>query len=91
MADRALFVSTYSMHPDVNYFLLLIVSTLLLCYANYNRVYKARQVHVQFAENFFLISLTVIGGSQIINQNTKHAVVHGSIFITLLTFCGVAI
>ena len=83
------FASTYSVRPNMNYLLLLIMSAVLLCYANYNRVYKTRQV--QLAENYFFISLIVIGGSKILNQSTKHAVVYGSIFITLLAFCGVVI
>ena len=81
------FASTYSIHPSINYLVLLILSALLLCYANYNGVYKKKQV--QLAENFFFISLILIGGSEIINQGTKYAVVHGSIFITLVAFCGV--
>ena len=44
---------------------------------------------MQLAENFFFINLVVIGGSEIINQRTKHTVVYCSIFITLLAFCGV--
>ena len=78
-----------SVHPDVNNFLLLIVSALLLCYANYNRVYKARQV--QYAENFFLINLIVIGGSKVISQDMTHATVYVSIFLTFTGFCGVVI
>ena len=62
---------------------------LLLCYANYNHVYKARLV--QLAENYFFISLIVLGGTKMVNQNMKHAVVYGSIFITLVAFCGVVI
>ena len=83
------FASTYSLQPNINYLLLLIISSLLLCFANYNRVYKTRRV--QFTENFFFISLIVIGGSEIVNPSTKYAVVYGSIFLTLLTFCGVVI
>ena len=78
-----------SVHPDVNNFLLLIVSALLLCYANYNRVYKARQV--QYAENFFLINLIVIGGSKVVSQDMTHATVYVSIFLTFTGFCGVVI
>ena len=83
------FASTYSVHPNINYLLLLITSALLLSYANYNRVYKRKLV--QLTENFFFISLIVIGGSEIIDPSTKHAVVYGSIFITLIAFCGVVI
>ena len=83
------FASTYSMYPTVNYLLLLIMPALLLCYANYNHVYKARLV--QLAENYFFISLIVLGGTKMVNQNMKHAVVYGSIFITLVAFCGVVI
>ena len=81
------FSLTRSVHPNINYLLLSIISAVLLCYANYNRVYKTKRV--QFAENYFFIVLILIGGSEIVNQRTKHAVVYGSIFVTLLAFCGV--
>lgn len=83
------FASTYSVYPNINYLFCLITSALLLCYSNYNRVYKRKLV--QLTETFFFINLILIGGSEIINQKTKYAVVYGSIFITLLAFCGVVI
>ena len=83
------FASAYSVHPNINYLLLLIMSALLLCYANFNRLYKARQV--QYVENFFLINLIVIGGSKVISRDMTNTIAYVSIFLTFTGFCGVVI
>ena len=64
-------------------------AALLLCYANYHRVYKNKAV--QFVENFFLLILVLIGGSGILEEGAKHVVIYASIAIGFLAFCGLVV
>ena len=64
-------------------------SALLLCYANYHRVYKNRAV--QLTENLFLILLVFVGASGILDDNARHMVAYLSITIGLVAVAGIII
>ena len=81
--------TTYAIYPEINCFILLMTSALLLCYANYHRVYKNRAV--QLTENLYLILLVFVGGSGILEDNARHMVAYVSITIGLLTLAGIII
>ena len=80
-----IFTSTLTIYPNANYILMLIATALLLCYANYHRVYKRQAVQIN--ENFFIL-LVLVGGSGILDENAKHAVVYASIAIVFFSFFG---
>ena len=84
-----IFTTTCTIYPKINYFLLLMTSALLLCYANYHRVYKNRAV--QLTENLFLILLVFVGGSGILDDNARHMVAYLSITVGLLALAGIII
>ena len=84
-----IFTSTYTLNPNINHMLLLTVAALLLCYANYHRVYKNKAV--QLMENFFLLILVLVGGSGLLEENVKHFVVYTSIVVGFFAFCGLLV
>ena len=84
-----IFTSTYTINPNINNLLLLMIAALLLSYANYHRVYKSRAV--QLTENFFLLLLILVGGSVILEEDVKHAVLYASIAAGFLVFCGLIV
>ena len=81
-----IFTSTYTVNPSINHLFLLMTTALLLCYANNRKVYKNKAA--QHIENFFLLILVLIGGSGILQEQAKHIVVHASICLGFLAFCG---
>ena len=83
------FTLTKAVYPTINHLSLLMTASLLLCYANYYRVYKKKAV--QLTENIFLLLLLLVGGSGILEENAKHVVVYVSVTIVFLTFCGLII
>ena len=84
-----IFTSTYTVYPSVNFILLLIVSSLLLCYSNYHRVYKEKLMRVN--ENFFLLLLIIVGASGILDQQARLVVTYASMGAGILGFCGLII
>lgn len=88
------FTLTCSIQPDVNLLVLLITAALLLCYANYKRVYRNKVV--QLLENFFLLMLITVGGTSLLNLNDKdktmkYIIVYVSIGAGFVVFCGLII
>ena len=85
------FALTYSTNPDVNLLVLLITVALLLCYANYKRVYKNKVV--QLLENFFLLVLIIVCGAGLFGKGLqlKYTVVYVSIGAGFVVFCGLII
>ena len=84
-----IFTSTYTILPNVNLLILLMISALLLCYANYKRVYKNRVI--QLLENFFLLILVLVAGAGLFDNNVKYIVVYISNSAAFIVFCGVII
>ena len=84
-----IFTSTYTVYPNINFILLLMISSLLLCYFNYHRVYRERVVQIN--ENFFLLLLVIVGASGILEQQARHVVTYASIGVGILGFCGLII
>ena len=83
-----IFTSTSTIDPGISHLLLLMIAALLLCYANYHRIYKNRAVLL--TENFFLLILILVGGSVILEVGAKY-VVYGSIAVAFLAFCGLIV
>ena len=79
-----IFTSTYAVYPNVNYFILLTTTAVLLGYSNYNRVYKNKAV--QFTENLFLFLLIFVGGSCCLEEQAGSAVTYASIIVGLIVF-----
>ena len=84
-----IFTSTYTVYPNANFILLLIISSLLLCYSNYCRVYKERMM--QLNESFFLLLLVITGASGILEKQVRSSVTYTSITAGILGFCGLII
>ena len=81
------FMETYAIFPKINYYLLLMTSALLLCSANYHRVYKNKAV--QFSENLFLLLLVFVGGSGILEEKTKNTIAYVSIVTGVFGLFGI--
>ena len=84
-----IFTSTHTVYPNINYIVLLVTISLLLCYSNYHKVYKDRVV--QFNENFFFLLLIIIGGTGIIGEQARRIATYASIGVGILGFCGLII
>ena len=84
-----IFASTYTVNPCINHLVLLMTAALLLGYSNYHRVYKNKVV--QLTENFFLLVLVIVGGSGILEERAKYAVVYASIVVGFFAFCGLIV
>ena len=80
---------TYTVYPKINYIVLLVTASLLLIYSNYHRVFKNRLV--QLNENFFLFLLIILGGTGVLEEQTRRIVVYASVGVGLLVFCGIVI
>ena len=83
------FTYTYTTFPNVNFVLLLVTSSLLLCYSNYHRVYKDKLVQIN--ENFFLFLLVIVGASGFLQEQTRCFITYASIGAGILGFCGLII
>ena len=81
-----IFTSTFSVYPNISYILLMMTCALLLCFANYHRVYKNKMV--QLNENFFLVLLFLIGGTGILGQQARSIAMYTSIVVGFVEFCG---
>ena len=82
-----IFTATYTIYPSVNYILLLTSASLLLGYANYNRVYKNKVV--QLSENFLLFLLVLMGGSGCLQEQKRCVIGQASVVLGILVFCGI--
>ena len=83
------FTATYAIFPKINYFLVMLISAMLLCYANYHRVYKNKAV--QFTDNLFLLLLVIIGGSGYLEEQARHTVAYVSIAIGIIGLLGISV
>ena len=84
-----IFTTTYTVLPNINLLILLIISALLLCYSNYKRIYKSKVV--QLLENFFLLILIFVGGAGLFDNSVKHIVAYISVGAGFIIFCGLVI
>ena len=84
-----IFTSTFSVYPKVNYILLMMTTTLLVCFANYHRVYKNKLV--QLNENFFLLLLVFVGGTGILEEEARIIATYTTIAVGFVGFCGAII
>ena len=85
----AVFTSTYTVYPNINYIVLLVTVSLLLCYSNYHRVYKNKVMHLN--ENFFFLLLVIIGGTGILGVQARRYTTYVSIGAGILWFSGLII
>ena len=84
-----IFTSTFSVYPKVNYILLLMTTALLVCFANYHRVYKNKLV--QLNENFFLLLLVLVDGTGILEEEARIIAKYMTIAVGFVGFCGAII
>ena len=84
-----IFTTTYTVLPNINLLILLIISALLLCYSNYKRIYKNKVV--QLLENFFLLILIFVGGAGLFDNSAKQIVAYISVGTGFIIFCGLVI
>ena len=85
---------TANINPAVSLFMLLVVATLLLCYMNYQQVYKRKSVLI--LEGAFLINLLFLTGGTMyyyrdVGGGQRAILVHISIGIAFVKFCGIII
>ena len=85
---------TLNIDPSVSLFLLLGVSTFLLCYVNYMQVY--RKVSVLILESTFLINLVILVGGAMYyfaDSESSHRITltYVSIGVAFLKFCGMIV
>ena len=87
--------STANLNPAISLFLLLVVTTLLLCYLNYKHVYKSKSVLI--LESSFLLNLILLVGVVLYYSNNSEGNVYKmialcvSITIVFIQFCGIAL
>ena len=84
-----IFTSTYAVFPKINNIVLLVTAAALLCYSNYHRVYKRRSV--QLSENYFLLLLVLLGGSGMLEDDTRNIMAYLTVAMGFLGFCGIII
>ena len=77
---------TYTVYPKLNYIVLLITAS--LSYSNYHRVFKNRLV--QLNENFLFL-LIILGGTGVLEEETRRIIVYASVGVGHLVFCGIVI
>ena len=78
------FTATNTVDPSINHLVVLITAAVLLCYANYHRVYTNKAV--QLNENLFLLLLVLIGGSGILSETEKFAVTYAPMHLLFFVY-----
>ena len=87
--------SMTSLNPTISLFLLLVVTTLLLCYMNYKHVYNSLSVLI--LENSFLLNLILLVGVMLYYSNNSEGDVYKMIALCVLIaivfirFCGIVL
>ena len=87
--------STANMNPAISLFLLLGLTILLLCYMNYQHVYKSKLVLI--LESSFLINLIILVGVVLYCSNKEEGSVYKmlalcvSMAVVFVEFCGIAL
>ena len=80
-----IFSATYTVLPNTNLFLLLIIVAFTLGYSNHKQIYKCKSM--QILESSFLFALIPVGAAGLIGSEAKYIILYVSIGFSFLIFC----